>query len=108
MTTYYACLGFLSAGHGAASKVLSKYITQCDIPASQLGTPRALAVRKAESEMQSETGDEDQPEIEPEPEINTELEGLFVCLFTCFCSLLKGTRLDLPLPSRMLLACPPG
>ena len=73
--------GFLSSGHGAASKVLSRYIAQCDIPANHLGTPRACAARKVESEIQSETGDEDKPEIEPEPQINTELEGLFVCLY---------------------------
>ena len=58
---------------------MSKYITQFDIPASHLGTPRARAVKKVETEMQSETGDEDQPEIEPEPQINTQLEGLLVC-----------------------------
>ena len=71
-------LGFLSSGHGSASKVLSRYITQLNIPASHLGTPHTHAVTKMESEMQSETGDEDQPEIEPEPQATTELEGLSV------------------------------
>ena len=70
-----AILGFLSTGYGAASKVLSKYIIQCDTPARHLGIPRAP--RKMELEIQSDTGDEDQPEVEPEPENNTELEGLF-------------------------------
>ena len=70
-----AILGFLSTGYGAASKVLSKYIIQCDTPASHLGTPRAP--RKMKLEIQSDTGDEDLPEVEPEPENNTELEGLF-------------------------------
>jgi len=69
-------IGFLSSGHGAASKVLSRYMALYEIPASHLGTPCARASKKVESEMQSETGDEDQPEIEPEPQINTELEGL--------------------------------
>lgn len=78
-----AILGFLSIGYGAASKVLSKYIIQCDTPASHLGIPRAP--RKMELEIQSETGDEDQPEVEPEPENNTELEGLFSCnMRMCF------------------------
>ena len=72
-----AILGFLSTGYGAASKVLSKYIIQCDTPASHLGIPRAP--RKTQLEIQSETGDEDQPEVEPEPENNIELEGLFIC-----------------------------
>ena len=58
---------------------MSKHITQFDIPAGHLGTPRARAVKKVETEMQSETGDEDQPEIDPEPQINTQPEGLFVC-----------------------------
>ena len=71
----FAILGFLSTGYGAASKVLSKYIVQCDTPASHLGIPRAP--RKMKLEIQSETGDEDQPEVEPEPENNTKLEGLF-------------------------------
>ena len=72
-------IGFLSSLYGAASKVVSRYITQFDIPASHLGTPRARAMKKVEIEMESETGDEDQPEIEPESQINTQLEGLFVC-----------------------------
>ena len=70
-----AILGFLSTGYGAASKVLSKHIIQCDTPASHLGIPRAP--KKMELEIQSETGDEDQPEVDPEPENDTELEGLF-------------------------------
>ena len=57
--------------------MLSKYIIQCDTPASHLGIPRAP--RKTELEIQSEAGDEDQPEVEPEPENNSELEGLFSC-----------------------------
>ena len=69
--------GFLSTGYGAASQVLSKYIIQCDTPASLLGIPRAP--RKMELETQSETGDEDQQEVEPEAENNTELEGLLTC-----------------------------
>ena len=69
-------VGFLSSGYGAASKVLSKYIVQCDVPASHLGIPRIA--RKTELEIQSETGDEDQPDVDPEPEINVELEGLFI------------------------------
>ncbi|XP_078349429.1 rab3 GTPase-activating protein non-catalytic subunit-like isoform X1 [Oculina patagonica] len=67
-------IGFLSTGHGAASEVLSKYIIQCDTPATHLGIPRTA--RKIELEIQSETGDEDKPEVEPEPENNVELEGL--------------------------------
>jgi len=70
-----AILGFLSTGYGAASKVLSKYIMQCDTPASHLGTP--CAHRNMKLEIQSDTGDEDLPEVEAEPENNTELEGLF-------------------------------
>lgn len=69
-------VGFLSSGPGAASKVLSRFITKLNIPATHLGTPRARALSKVESQMQSETGIEDQPEIEPEPELQTELEGL--------------------------------
>lgn len=79
-----AVLGFLSSGHGAASKVLSKYIIQCDTPASHLGIPRTA--RKKELEIQSETGDEDKPEVEPEPENNIELEGLFICKHVFVCS----------------------
>lgn len=79
-----ALLGFLSSGHGAASKVLSKYIIQCDTPASHMGIPRTA--RKKELEIQSETGDEDKPEVEPEPENNIELEGLFICKHVFVCS----------------------
>ncbi|XP_029189553.2 rab3 GTPase-activating protein non-catalytic subunit-like [Acropora millepora] len=67
---------FLSFGQGAASKVLSQFITQFNIPASHLGTPRTCALKKVDSQMMSETGNEDQPEVEPEPEVQTELEGL--------------------------------
>lgn len=77
-------LGFLSTGHGAASEVLSKYIIQCDTPATHLGIPRTA--RKIELEIQSETGDEDKPEVEPEPENNVELEGLFICKLAFVCS----------------------
>ena len=73
--------GFLSSGQGAASKVLSRFITKLNIPATHLGTPRARALSKVDSQMQSETGIEDQPEIEPEPELQTELEGMFLFLF---------------------------
>lgn len=84
-----AILGFLSTGHGAASKVLSKYVIQCDTPASHLGIPRTA--RKIELEIQSETGDEDKPEVEPEPENNTELEGLFICKLAFVYSKLEYT-----------------
>ncbi|KAM7446520.1 Rab3 GTPase-activating protein non-catalytic subunit [Porites harrisoni] len=69
-------VGFLSSGYGAASKVLSRYLIQYEIPARNLGPVRACAARKTEEELQSETGDEDRPEMEPEPQTNTELEGL--------------------------------
>ncbi|XP_015764723.1 PREDICTED: rab3 GTPase-activating protein non-catalytic subunit-like [Acropora digitifera] len=67
---------FLSFRQGAASKVLSQFITQFNIPASHLGTPRTCALKKVDSQMMSETGNEDQPEVEPESEVQTELEGL--------------------------------
>ena len=94
-----AILGFLSAGYGAASKVLSKYIIQCDTPANHLGIPRAP--RKMELEIQSETGDEDQPEVEPEPENNTELAGLFSCK-TCACVLREVLDLNLDVKIKWL------
>lgn len=71
----------MSFGQGAASKVLSQFISQFNIPASHLGTPRTCALKKVDSQMMSETGNEDQPEVEPEPEVQTELEGLLVLVF---------------------------
>ncbi|PFX27196.1 Rab3 GTPase-activating protein non-catalytic subunit [Stylophora pistillata] len=67
-------VGFLSSGPGAASKVISKYIVQCHIPASHLGTPHLP--RKTETQNLSEAEDEDKPEIDSEPVIQVELEGL--------------------------------
>ena len=66
---------FLSSGPDAASKIISKYIVQCDIPANHLGTPHVP--RKTETENLSETGDDDLPDVDPETVIQVELEGLF-------------------------------
>lgn len=65
---------FLSSGPDAASKMISKYIVQCDIPANHLGTPHVP--RKTETENLSETGDDDLPDVDPETVIQVELEGL--------------------------------
>lgn len=65
----------MSSGPDAASKMISKYIVQCDIPANYLGPPHVP--RKTETENLSETGDDDLPDVDPETVIQVELEGLF-------------------------------